>query len=53
MNSLLFGLYACVFDTGYCLSSEKQMISILFLGKLANKNFFLEGARNSTLVPYL
>ena len=23
---MLFGLYACVFDTGHCLPSEKQMI---------------------------
>lgn len=43
MDSLLFGLYAWVFDAGHCLSSEKQMIYILFGGKLANKNFFLEG----------
>lgn len=45
MNSLLLGLYACVFDTGHCFPSEKQMIYTLLGGrKLADKNFFSGGA---------
>lgn len=43
MNSLLLGLYACVFDTGHCLPGEKQMIYTLWGRKLADKNFFSEG----------
>ena len=43
MSSLLFGRYACVFDTGHCPPSEEQMIYTLFWGNLADKNFFSEG----------
>ena len=49
MNSLLLGLYACVFDTGHCFPSEKQMIYTLLGGENWLIKISFQGGGTSSL----